>query len=160
VVNPGSPETRYHMLETIRQYARERLVDSSQEGRVRARHLAYFLGIAQSGEIDVVGREDPAYFKMLETELDNLRAALEWSLTRHTDADDALRLASAPRFFWYISYQTEGVKWLTAALDKNEEVSAEGESTEWDGAYCVLSTQLFADEVVLQKQCHHRPRGQ
>jgi tetratricopeptide (TPR) repeat protein len=141
VVNPGSPETRYHMLETIRQYARERLVDSSQEGHVRARHLAYFLGIAQSGEIDVVGREDPAYFKMLETELDNLRAALEWSLTRYTDSEDALRLASALRFLWYISYQMEGVKWLTAALDKNEEASAASKAKALNGMALIASFQ-------------------
>ena len=118
VVHRGPPEIRYHMLETIRQYARERLVESKEEAQVRTRHLDYFLGLAQSGEIDVVGREDPAYFQVLETELDNLRAALDWSLTGHKDPEDALRLAGTLRFLWNISYQTEGAKWLTAALEK------------------------------------------
>jgi predicted ATPase len=124
VVNPERPTMRYHMLDTIRQYARERLAASSEEGQVRMRHLEYFLGVAQSGEIDVVGREDPAYFQILEMELDNLRAALNWSVTGHKSPEDALRLAGTLRFAWYISYQTEGAKWLTAALGKNKQASA------------------------------------
>jgi hypothetical protein len=69
-----------------------------EEVQVRARHLGYFLGLAQSGEIDVVGREDPAYFKVLERELDNLHGALNWSLTHHNDPEGTLRLAGALRF--------------------------------------------------------------
>jgi predicted ATPase/class 3 adenylate cyclase len=141
VVNRGPPEIRYHMLETIRQYARDRLVESSEEVHLRTRHLDYFLGLAQSGEIDVVGREDPAYFKILETELDNLRVALDWSLTGHKNPEDALRLAGTLRFPWYISYQTEGVKWLTAALGKNEQASATLKAKALNGIALITSYQ-------------------
>ncbi|MDX1489207.1 MAG: hypothetical protein R3268_13440, partial [Acidiferrobacterales bacterium] len=141
VVNPGPPEMRYHMLETIRQYAHERLAESAEEAQVRTRHLAHFFGLAQSGEIDVVGREDPAYFKMLETELDNLRAALDWSLTGHHNPEDALRLAGALRFLWYISYQTEGVKRLTAALDKNEQAPGALRAKALNGMALIASFQ-------------------
>ncbi len=141
VANRGPPEIRYQMLETIRQYAHEKLVESDEESRIRARHLAYFLGLAQSGEIDVVGREDPAYFKILETELDNLRTALDWSLTEHSNPEDALRLAGALRFLWYISYQTEGTKRLTAALDNNEEISAALRAKALNGLALIASFQ-------------------
>jgi hypothetical protein len=70
-----------------------------------------------------VGREDPAYFQILETELDNFRAALNWSLTGHKHPEDALRLAGTLRFVWYITYQTEGMEWFTAVLERNEQVS-------------------------------------
>jgi predicted ATPase len=141
VANRGPSELRYHMLETIRQYAHEKLVESEEEPQVRARHLAYFLRLARSGEIDVVGREDPAYFKILEAELDNLRAALDWSLAGHNNSEDALRLAAALRFLWYISYQMEGVKWLTAALERNEQPSAALRAKALNGLALIASFQ-------------------
>jgi predicted ATPase/class 3 adenylate cyclase len=141
VVNRGPPEIRHHMLETIRQYAREKLMESREEAKVRARHLAYFLGLAQSGEIDLVGREDPAYFQVLETELDNLRAALDWSLTGHEDPEDALRLSGTLRFLWTISYQTEGAKWLTAALERNGHAVAGLRAKALNGIALVASYQ-------------------
>jgi predicted ATPase/class 3 adenylate cyclase len=142
VVNREAPEIRYHMLETIRQYARERLLESNEESQVRARHLDYFLDLAQSGEPDVIGREDPAYFKkILETELDNLRAALDWSLTGHKDPEDALRLAGTLRLLWSMSYQTEGAKWLTAALEKNQGASAALRAKALNGVALVVSNQ-------------------
>ena len=139
--NPRTLEIRYDMLETIRQYARERLLESNEEAQVRARHLDYFLDFAQSGEADVIGREDPAFFKVLETELDNLRAALDWSLTGHEDAEDALRLAGTLRIPWAISYQTEGAKWLTAALQKNEGSSAALKAKALNGIALIASFQ-------------------
>ena len=141
VVNPGPPGTRYHMLDTIRHYAREKLARSSEEAQLRARHLDYCLGLAQSGEIDVVGREDPAYFKILETELDNIRAALDWSLTGHTNPEDALRLASALRFLWYISYQTEGLEWLGTALENDGDASATLRAKALNGMALIASFQ-------------------
>jgi non-specific serine/threonine protein kinase len=141
VVNRGPPDTRYHMLETIRQYTHERLAEPEEEARVRARHLVFFLDIAQSGEIDVIGREDPAYFKILETELDNLRAALDWSVTENNDAAGGLRLASTLRFLWYISYQTEGEKWLTAALGKHKSASAALRAKALNGMALIASSQ-------------------
>jgi predicted ATPase/class 3 adenylate cyclase len=140
-VTPEQPTMRYQMLETIRQYARERLAASNEERQVRAQHLEYFLGLAQSGEIDVVGREDPVYFQVLETELDNLRAALDWSLTGHKAPEDALRLAGTLRFLWNISYQTEGMKWLTAALEKNEHAVAGLRAKTLNGIALVASYQ-------------------
>jgi tetratricopeptide (TPR) repeat protein len=141
LVNRGAPEIRYHMLETIRQYARERLLESNEEVPVRVRHLDYFLDLAQSGEVDVIGREDPAYFKALETEIDNLRAALDWSLTGHKDPEDALRLAGALRILWSISYQTEGARWLTAALENNGQASAALRAKALNGVALVASFQ-------------------
>ena len=141
VVNRGPPDTRYYILETIRHYAQDKLGESREEAQVRARHVDYFLCLAQSGEIDLVGREDPAYFKVLETELDNVRAALDWSLGGHNKPEDALQLAGALRFLWYISYQAEGVKWLTAALDKNEQASAASRAKALNGMALIASFQ-------------------
>jgi predicted ATPase len=137
----GALEIRYYMLETIRQYARERLLESNDEVHVRTRHLAYFLDLAKSGEIDVIGREEPAFFKVLETELDNLRAALDWSLTGNKNPEDALRLAGTLRVLWMHSYQTEGVKWLTAALERNEQASAALRAKALNGLGLIASFQ-------------------
>jgi predicted ATPase/class 3 adenylate cyclase len=141
LVHRGTAGIRYYMLDTIRQYARERLLESNEEEHVRARHLDYFLRLAQSGEIDVIGREDPAFFKILETEVDNLRTALDWSLTGHVDPEDALRLAAALRMLWMHSYQAEGVKWLTAALERNKQASAALRAKALNGIGLIASFQ-------------------
>ena len=162
VVTLEQPTMRYHMLETIRQYVRERLAASSEEGQVRARHLKYFLGVAQSGEIDVVGREDPAYFQLLETELDNLRAALDWSVTGHKNPEDALRLAGTLRFLWNISHQTEGMKWLTAALEMNEQAAAGLRAKALNGVALVASYQGNYPQMktICEESAALRPRSQ
>jgi predicted ATPase/class 3 adenylate cyclase len=92
-------ETRYRLLETVREYATARLVDAGEIESLRERHLAYYLALAESAEPQVLGagRDDPV-LHTLATELPNLRAALEWAAT--TDPTAGLRLVNALTLFW------------------------------------------------------------
>lgn len=107
---------RYRMLETIREYAQERLVDSGEAEQTRGRHRDYYLALAQRVEPELRGPRQQEWFRILNTEHDNLRAALDWSIVRH-EVEAALRLAGALWRFWNVyAYWTEGQQWLERAM--------------------------------------------
>ena len=94
-------ETRFEMLETIREYAAERL-DASGEGDIaRSRHAGYFLSLAETAEPRMHGPQQSYWLDRLEREKANLRAALDWSL-RDGASEPGLRLAAALWWFWII----------------------------------------------------------
>ena len=94
----GSAETRYRLLETVRQYAREKLLEAGEGISIRDRHLNYFMQLAERAEPEFIGPDQVRWMKRMDMELDNLRVALEWALER--DVQAGLRLASALRWFW------------------------------------------------------------
>jgi predicted ATPase len=99
-------ETRFIMLSTIREYALERLVASGDEPTTRRAHAAYYLVLAEEGAEDAVAH--PGWLDRLETEHDNLLAALD-SLIKTNDVDWGLRLGAALFHFWETrEYLTEG----------------------------------------------------
>ncbi|HET8630933.1 MAG TPA: helix-turn-helix domain-containing protein, partial [Thermomicrobiales bacterium] len=110
-------EPRFMMLETIREYAAERLEDSGEAEDVRARHAAYYLALAERAEPHLWGGADQrAWLDRLAAEHDNLRAALTWSEGRG-DAGLALRLVAALGEFWLIAgHAAEGRRHLERAL--------------------------------------------
>jgi predicted ATPase/DNA-binding SARP family transcriptional activator len=109
-------EGRYRLLETIRQYAREKLLEAGEAEAVRERHLEYFLRFAETAEPKVRGAEQVAWLEHVESEHDNLRTALAWSLERD-QSDRALQLAGALWYFWVLrGYLSESAKWLEDAL--------------------------------------------
>lgn len=113
-------EIRFRMLETIRQYAAERLDQAGEVGAVRVRHLAWCLGLAERAEPELVRHDAAVWLSRLEPEAANLRAALEWAAAR--DAAAALNLAGALAFFWLLQGRlAEGA----AALDRVLEVTPE-----------------------------------
>ena len=115
---------RYRMLETVRQYAHARLVESGEAEAVRSRHLAYYLGLAERLEPKFRGREQIRDAGYCEVELDNLRLALEWALQADVEAE--LRLASALKWFWHIRFHwSEGIVWLEQGLEAEERGSRE-----------------------------------
>jgi predicted ATPase/class 3 adenylate cyclase len=87
-------QTRYRMLETIRQFAGEKLSDSREEAPLRARHLDFFLAFAEQAEPRLRGAEPLIWLNQLGAEYDNLRAALAWARDSG-GAQPALRLAKA-----------------------------------------------------------------
>jgi predicted ATPase/class 3 adenylate cyclase/DNA-binding CsgD family transcriptional regulator len=113
---PVGEESRYKMLETIRQYALERLGESGKANEVRGRHLGYFLQWVEKAA--PLGRaEQFAWSDRFEAEHDNIRAALEWSRVAIPGANAGLRLAAAMGYFWKLrGYYTEGRMRLSAAL--------------------------------------------
>jgi predicted ATPase/DNA-binding winged helix-turn-helix (wHTH) protein len=111
---PGS--LRYRSPETVRRYALERLDASGEAGRARAAHARFFLDLAERAAPELGGRRQAGWHARLETEHDNLRAALTWSV-QTGDAERALRLVAALHWFWYRRrYWEEGYAWPARVL--------------------------------------------
>jgi predicted ATPase/class 3 adenylate cyclase len=109
--------TRYRLLETVRQYARDRLLESGEAQRWRDRHLAHFLALAEQAEPQLMRADQRAWFDRVETEHDNLRSALTWSSAEGGDTVSGLRIAGALWWFWFVrGYFGEGRRWLSALL--------------------------------------------
>jgi predicted ATPase len=116
----GSSEARYHLLETIRQYAMEKLQGSNEEAQTRNRQLDYFVKLAEEAEVHLDSAEQIAWFDRLEVDHDNLRAVLRWSIESGA-VIEGLRLAGALYYFWYVrGYMGEGRECLTALLTRPE----------------------------------------
>jgi len=123
VVEMGELETRYRRLEIIREFAREKLIEATEAGRLQDRHLAYFLKKAEEIESDLVGADPSAFLDYLDRELDNLRFALEWSISTEKGSE-ALRLLGALGSFWFVrSHFLEGAEWFKRALTLKERAS-------------------------------------
>ena len=120
VVEPGPGPMRYRLLETTREYAREKLQASGESQTVQDRHLGYFLRYAEASEPSArAGR--PAWLEGLEMEYSNMRAALEYAIGRNPEL--AIRLGVALDWFWDYTYRgKEGDAWakrLLALTDPN-----------------------------------------
>ena len=104
------------MLETIRAYAQEQLAASGETEIARDAHAAFFLALAEAAAPRLHGPEQLSWLERLETEHDNLRAALAWSLERG-ETETALRLTGALGAFWRVrGHLSEGRAWLDRAL--------------------------------------------
>jgi tetratricopeptide (TPR) repeat protein len=112
LVDEQSDETRYRLLETLREYARDRLLESGEADTIRQQHLAFFLQYAEIDEPGPQADELPYWCKRLEGELDNLRMVLAWSLQNNVAA--GLRLAGVMGHFSFGAslHLREGSEWL------------------------------------------------
>ena len=90
---------RYRMLETVREYAREKLAASGDVAAMRERHRAFFLALVEDAEPKLIGPDQAEWLQRLDVEHDNVRSALEWS---QADAGSigGLRLCGALQRFW------------------------------------------------------------
>jgi len=110
-------EARYRLLETIRQYGRDKLLGSAEAESMRQQHAAYYLALAEQAEPKLQGPEQLAWLDRLEVEHDNLRAALRWSQAEARADETGLRLAGALGLFWYLhGHWSEGRGWLESML--------------------------------------------
>ena len=110
-------ESRYRMLEPLRQYAYAKLLDVDNVEILRKQHLTYFLAFAEKASTELTGRNQLEWFQRLELERDNLRAALGWALERGA-GDAAIRLCLALALFWGMyGYVGEGRQWLQRTLN-------------------------------------------
>ena len=109
-------EPRFVMLETVHEYAREKLQESGEEQEIKRAHAQYFLALAEEGESEVRGPEAAMWLERLEAEHDNLRAALSWALAQEK-VELELRLAGALwQFWWMRGHYSEGRRWLENVL--------------------------------------------
>jgi predicted ATPase/class 3 adenylate cyclase len=108
---------RFWMLETIREFARERLAASDDRDAIGRRHAEWFLALAEEAEPFLKGAEQAVWLERLEDEHDNLRTSLDWFFA-HGDVDGAVRLAETLWPFWYMhGHVTEARRWLRRALE-------------------------------------------
>jgi len=118
-----SRETRYRMLETIRQYAREKLAESGESDVVCGQHLDFFLSIALRFEQEVHGPQALSFVKRVNTEQDNLREAMNWA-GESGQAQSGLRLGFALHYYWltygYWSLGRESLERLLPCSEASE----------------------------------------
>jgi predicted ATPase/DNA-binding SARP family transcriptional activator len=111
----GEAEPRFWLLETVREYALERLEERGEVERMRARHAQYFTAFAERAESELVGPRQREWLDRLEAEHDNCRAALRWSSDGNIVLN--LRLAAALGRFWHMrEHNREGHRWLAKAV--------------------------------------------
>jgi len=113
---------RYRMLETLRQYGAEKLQEAGETHQLRSRHLAYFADLAVRLDPLLYGPDQAAWYDQLERDLDNLRAALDWSESDPRRLEAGLQLAGALWRFWFNrGHLTESWERLVRLLAKDVE---------------------------------------
>ena len=121
VTESQGAHTRYRFLETIRQYAHDRLLESGEKETVQNRHAGYFLQLAEAAAPNLDGPEQVVWLDRLEAEHDNLRAALEWYKAEEDGTEVGLRLAGSLSLFWTVrGHLSEGRTYLEEALRRKE----------------------------------------
>ncbi len=116
-------KTRYRMLETIRQYAYDKLSEAGETAQLRDRHQGHFLKLAEEIEPFLTGAEQPDQLDYLNMELDNMRVALECSVSNRK-SEESLRLFGALAQFWFIRcHDVEGIEWFRRVLEVKEKSS-------------------------------------
>jgi predicted ATPase/DNA-binding CsgD family transcriptional regulator len=109
-------EARLTMLETVREYALEQLEGNGDGESVRRAHAAYYLSLAEQAEPMLASPEARQWLDRLNSEHDNLRAALRWSI-ENNDGDTASRISSAVWLFWFSrGYLSEGRRWIDESV--------------------------------------------
>lgn len=171
-IEEHEPQTRYRLLETVRQYATARLADAGEVNDLRDRHLAYHLALAEAAEPQVLGagRDDPV-LHTLATELPNLRAAVEWAAT--SDPNAALRMADALSLFWlFTGRYREGDAAYARALNaagqapgplRGRALAGRGNLALYGGAYqaahewaqAALATGEACGDICVQARAYH-----
>ncbi|HTW10142.1 MAG TPA: hypothetical protein VME46_21750, partial [Acidimicrobiales bacterium] len=127
VAERSSGSLRYRLLETIRQYASDKLVHSGGEvavAQVRSAHAQYYLKLCELAAPALVGREQGAWLKRLDADWENLRTALGY-LSTEGSAGDVLRLSAAVWRFFFSRGYLEPIEPLRAALARADEVGDE-----------------------------------
>jgi predicted ATPase/transcriptional regulator with XRE-family HTH domain len=119
--NQGSDdESRFIMLETIREFALEQLLESGEAETIRRKHALFFLLLAETAEPQLFSPARGRWLEQLDREHDNLRAALAWSQATTDAGEIGLQLVGALLWFWnYRSYLTEGRSRAESVLAKN-----------------------------------------
>ncbi len=164
VADDQGVERRFRMLETIRQYARDKLGETAEDVETRRRHRSWFLNLAEQVEPKLLASAEP-WLSRLEVEHDNIRAALDFSL-QSGEGEAGLRLAGALRRFWMVrGYWTEGRQRIEAALVqeagpaplRSKALTAAASLAQSQGDY--QRTEALAQESLAIQRAGHDHRG-
>jgi predicted ATPase/DNA-binding winged helix-turn-helix (wHTH) protein len=118
VPEQGDAQTRYRLLETVRQYARDRLEDSGGSAAARVRHRDYYLALAEEADPKLRGAEQAEWLQRLEEEHENLRAGLAWSVAEAGTGGGQRLCGALRRFWWTRGHLSEGRQWCTRVLGR------------------------------------------
>ncbi len=147
LVEKVESEARYSMLDMVRQYGRERLLECGEAEVSARRHRDYFLALAEKAVPELIGPDQAGWFDRLDLEHENFRAALTWCQAEAEGIDSALRLTAALSRFWFTrGYFEEGRMWLRDAITR---ASAAKRTAEWAKALRGAGTlALMQDDYV------------
>lgn len=117
MVGDQNNSTRYNLLETVRQYAQDKLREAGEVEQAHNRHLDFFVNLAETAETYMDGPRELEWSYLLDADYDNLRTALEWGMEK--DVEKALHLGSAVPLFWLShNYEIEGWRLMSEALTR------------------------------------------
>jgi len=170
--DPGAVEPRFAMLETIREYAAQRLGSDAEAEEMHRAHARYYLALAESVQPEASTHSLTEWLGVLEREHDNLRAALRWAI-RNRDVSFGTRLALMMWRFWpERQHVTEGRRWLEAVLALGEPEEGVTEPTlnarRWAFLHLVTgmlsggqgdfdrAVELFEESLALYRNMGHR----
>jgi predicted ATPase/DNA-binding SARP family transcriptional activator len=123
LLTEGDSAPRYRMLDTIKEYAADRLAEAGESDLARHAHLAYFTGLAETADPHLRRAEQLEWLATLEVEHDNIAVALRGALAAG-EAHGAMRLAAAAGWYWWLGgHKAEGIELITAAANTPGEVS-------------------------------------
>lgn len=129
-------EERFRMLDTVREFGRERLSALGEFHQIRVRHLDHFRGLAEQASTDYFSSREADWFQKVSTDRANVRAALELCLNEPEYAQNALRIATSLRTYWIApGFILEGYQWLYKALSLDDEHTEDRARALWALSY-------------------------
>lgn len=140
VSEPSDESVRFHLLETVREFAQEKLREAGDAAETYRAHLHYFLALAEGTDAQIREGRQQETLRLLDREFDNLRAALSWGWQREEDTEAATRLALGLHQFWELrGYLQEGREQYARALA-------------WPGIHMLpaLRSRLFVEQGTLE----------
>ncbi len=164
VERSGDDARRYRMLESLREYASERLGDTGEAEPARQRHAHFFLDLTEKAEPELTGPRQRAWLDTLDAEHDNLRAALRWSETS-PEPELGWRLGGAMWRYWSVrGFFSEGRERLSAVLRRTHERSAArakalhgaGVLATQTGDYAAART-VYEESLAIRRELGDRP---
>jgi predicted ATPase/class 3 adenylate cyclase len=134
-VDEQGDEARYRLLETVRQYAEEKLEAAGETEKLHKAHLDYYLALAEIAEPELTEAEQLSWLQRLHKEHDNFRGALHWAM-QADQWEEAQRIGGALGRFWGVhGHWSEGRAWLEQALQARDSVdlAAQAKALRWAG---------------------------
>jgi non-specific serine/threonine protein kinase len=147
-------QARYRLLETIREYALERLAQSGELEALRRRHAEYFLAWAEQHERETVTAEMASWYRSLEPEHSNCLHALDWGL--ESGIEIGLRLVRALWWVWYhLAYFSEGRRWFGHAIGLADPIEYRKERAQllYVGAFMARAQGDYAPARAWNDEC-------
>ncbi len=154
VVENREGQSRYRLLETIREYALQKLADAGEHAVVRDRHLAYYLGWAEANTLRLASAVQIEWRRLFDLEHDNFRAALVWAYGMPDKHPAGLRLAATLGPFWrWGGYMSEGRERLATALalpGAQASTFTRGWASSWAASIAFMQSDFPATRILAE----------